>query len=573
MACIRSHGPPVWTWVLACLLLLALLLPVPARAQEEKAIFQRARSDYQWLVSRDKAKQVYQNWLSLADRFARIYTSDPRGPLADQALWWMARVRLGAFQQFKHAGDLHEAKDLYVRLTLHFPRSNLADDAQFRLGQMEEEAGDLKAAYLAYLRVTVNHPRGDMVPRAKARLDALEKKLAPTQHLPRHQASTKSPNGVDPTLAAVTGVRHWSNPNYTRVVLSLERPVPYHTRLLKKAPGAGRPRRLYLDLRGAWVTTSVQPATQVKDGLLKRVRVAQFNQDTVRLVLDIERLASYKVFTLDNPFRLVVDCFGQSQNAQVKQERNVNRRKRERGKAQEKPPSVGLAAALGLRVKKVVLDPGHGGKDPGATWQGLVEKNLVLDIARRAAPKLAKLLNCKVLLTRDRDKFVPLEDRTAFANTNDADIFVSIHLNAAPSHRLSGIETYFLNLASDEESLRVAARENATTQRSISDLQVILNDLMLNSKINESNRLARALQKSLLGAASRQHKVRDLKVKQAPFYVLIGAGMPAVLTEMGFITNPTEHRLLASAQYREQLAQGLAQGVAAYAKSLKMAQP
>jgi N-acetylmuramoyl-L-alanine amidase len=164
-----------------------------------------------------------------------------------------------------------------------------------------------------------------------------------------------------------------------------------------------------------------------------------------------------------------------------------------------------------------------------------------------------------------------LEDRTAFANTHDADLFVSLHINAAPSHRLNGLETYFLNLASDEESMRVAARENATTKRSISDLQVILNDLMLNSKINESNRLARALHKGMVGTLRKHYKVRDLKVKQAPFYVLIGARMPAVLCELGFITNPTEHQRLAKGRYRTRLAEALAAGVASYVRQLKMA--
>jgi N-acetylmuramoyl-L-alanine amidase len=178
-------------------------------------------------------------------------------------------------------------------------------------------------------------------------------------------------------------------------------------------------------------------------------------------------------------------------------------------------------------------------------------------------------LGCKVYLTRTTDKFIPLEARTAYANTKDADLFISLHVNAAPSHRLKGVETYFLNLASDEESMRVAARENATTKRSISDLQVILNDLMLNSKINESHHLARDLHRGLLKILRKRYKVRDLRVKQAPFYVLIGARMPAVLVEMGFITNQIEHRRLASKRYRAAVAEGVAKGVVDYAEYLK----
>ena len=194
----------------------------------------------------------------------------------------------------------------------------------------------------------------------------------------------------------------------------------------------------------------------------------------------------------------------------------------------------------------------------------------MLDIARRTAREVKKQLGCQVLLTRNSDRFVPLEARTAFANTKDADLFVSIHINAAPSSRLRGLETFFLNLASDESSMRTAALENATTKRSISDLQVILNDLMLNSKINESNRLARAMHGEVLSTLRSRYQVRDLKVKQAPFYVLIGARMPAVLIETGFITNTTDRKRLAGTKYRQMVAEGIAKGIKNYAKQLKL---
>ncbi len=552
---------------LCCLLL--LLCAAPGGAQSEIAVYQRARSDYFWLMKHPQAKGVYHNWQTLADRFARIYTSNPQGPQAAASLFWMGRIHAGAWHQFKRKADLNEAVDVYRRLIRHFPRSRLSDDAQFIIGSLLEEAGDAKQAYLEYLRVTVNYPKGDQVAVAKRRLDALERKLVGhPQPLPP-QAKAPSAEDESASLATVTDLRHWSTPNYTRVVLSLERPVPYNTVLLKKNSDANKPRRLYLDLRGAHLSKRVKETVPIGDGLLQRARAGQFNKDTVRVVLDIKHLASYKVFTLDNPFRVVVDCFGQTKKAMLAAKKARRERKVSRGRAKELPPKLGLAAALGLGIKTIVLDPGHGGKDPGASWRGVKEKDLVLDIAKRLKPLLEKKLGCKVLLTRNRDVFLPLEDRTALANTHDADLFISLHLNAAPSHRLSGVETYFLNLASDDESMRVAARENATTERSISDLQVILNDLMLNSKINESNRLARSLQKGLLKEMRTSWRVRDLKVKQAPFYVLIGARMPAVLVELGFITNPTEHQRLTKSTYRERLAEGIADGVAAYAKQLK----
>jgi N-acetylmuramoyl-L-alanine amidase len=202
----------------------------------------------------------------------------------------------------------------------------------------------------------------------------------------------------------------------------------------------------------------------------------------------------------------------------------------------------------------------------------MVEKNITLKLAKLVQAWLRKYRpDCQVLLTRSKDVFIPLEERTAFANTKAADLFVSIHVNAAPSDKLNGIETYFLNLATDEASMRVAARENATSQRSINDLQAILNDLMLNSKINESNRLARMVQRELLGSIRSKYKVTDLKVKQAPCYVLLGAQMPAVLCEVGFVTNPNERSRLGSEAYLNLVAEGIAKGIVKYNDELKQA--
>ena len=592
--------PPRRQARLGALLVLGLLLALGggvAHAQDERLVYERARKDYQWLLGNEKAREVYQNWQGLYDRFAQVYTADPRGPYASQALWWMGRVRGGAYEQFQRQSDFLEALDLLRRVTNHFPHSRLADDAQFNLGRLHELVGDRKQAYLEYLRVTANYPRGDMVPAARKRLDALEKELrthdgqrllgdgappVPAAAAPPPAEPVREAAG-DPSLAVVDGLRHWSTPTYSRVVVSLERPVPYTTNLMGAQEQTGGPRRLHLDLRGARLRSGLADKAPLGEGLLKAAKVGQAGPDTVRLVLDVQQLASYKVFTLDNPFRVVVDCFGQEPKVEDKRAARRPRepaapppttthvRKVPRGRAQDTPPDLGLAAQLGLCVRRVVIDPGHGGKDPGAIWQGVKEKDIVLDIAQRVRQKVSRLTGCEALLTRSKDVFLPLESRTAFANTHDADLFVSIHINAASSHRLNGIETYFLNLASDEESMRVAARENATTRRSLSDLQVILNDLMLNSKINESNQLARTLQQTLIERVRRQYTVQDLKVKQAPFYVLIGARMPAVLTEVGFLTNAQEHQRLTNPAYRDQLAEGIAEGIAAYSRHLKTA--
>ena len=547
----------------------------PALAQGSRASYDRAKADFKWLLDHPKAAGVYQNWQTLADRFTHIYSSLPTGPYAAACLLWASRVQQGSWERFHREQDFHKAVDVLRRLISHFPDSRLADDAQFKIGELYEAKGDYKQAYLEYLKVTTNFPRGDQVERAKKELDQLEDTIRSgrkkqQEKAEAQKAAAKEDTQYDATLVPVTEFKHWSTPSYTRVVLGLKRPVPYTTRLLRKDPAIHQPRRLFLDLRGARLTPKTKDTVPIGDGLLARARAGQYDKDTVRLVLDIKHLTSYKVFTLDNPFRVVVDCFGPTQKAKRNIRAKKHRQKVPRGRAKDKPPTVGLAAALGLGIKRVVIDPGHGGKDPGTLYGKLKEKDIVLDIARRTARELKKRLGCQVLLTRNSDRFIPLEARTAFANTKDADLFVSIHVNAAPSSRLRGVETFFLNLASDESSMRTAALENATTKRSISDLQVILNDLMLNSKINESNRLARAVQGKVLGTLRKRYTVRDLKVKQAPFYVLIGARMPAVLIETGFITNRTNRSRLAGTKYRQMVAEGIARGLKDYAEQLKM---
>ena len=186
------------------------------------------------------------------------------------------------------------------------------------------------------------------------------------------------------------------------------------------------------------------------------------------------------------------------------------------------------------------------------------------------AEKIEKRLGLEVVLTRNKDVFLPLEERTALANTKGADLFISIHANAHRSKKVHGIETYFLNLATDEEAMRVAARENATTQKNMSDLQMILSDLMLNSKITESGRLAAKVHRSMLSRVKKRYKgIRDLKVKQAPFYVLIGANMPSILIELGFLSNKIEEGRLKDWKYLNHLSDGIVEGIKSYNQSIK----
>ena len=215
-------------------------------------------------------------------------------------------------------------------------------------------------------------------------------------------------------------------------------------------------------------------------------------------------------------------------------------------------------------IKNIIIDPGHGGKDPGAMAFGLKEKDLVLQVAKMVTDILSKQYGYQVTLTRSKDIFLPLEERTAIANTMRADLFVSIHLNAHPDKSVGGVETYFLNLATNADAMRVAALENATSTHSIGEMQDVLQSILKNEKIDESSRLAQFVQRSLAKKLGKSYKIKDLGVKQAPFYVLIGAEMPAVLTEISFITNPAEAKLLQQNAYLQKIAQEIVAGLIAY---------
>ena len=229
-----------------------------------------------------------------------------------------------------------------------------------------------------------------------------------------------------------------------------------------------------------------------------------------------------------------------------------------------------LARQLGLRVARVVIDPGHGGHDPGAQANGVTEAELVLDVALRLEKLLQQVPGLEVVLTRRTNEFVPLEERTAIANRENADLFLSIHANAHKQAGVRGIETYFLNFASNPEAEAVAARENATSVQTMGTLPAIVKAIALNNKIAESKEFATLLQSQLVRRMRTQSAAtKDHGVKQAPFVVLIGAQMPSVLTEIAFVTNRPEAGLLKQHPYRQHIAQALKDAVVRYQDSLK----
>jgi N-acetylmuramoyl-L-alanine amidase len=229
-----------------------------------------------------------------------------------------------------------------------------------------------------------------------------------------------------------------------------------------------------------------------------------------------------------------------------------------------------LARQLGLGVSRIVIDPGHGGHDPGAQANGVSESELVLDVALRLEKLLAAQPGFEVVLTRRKNQFVALEERTAIANRETADLFLSIHANSSPNRDTRGIETYFLNFATNAAAEAVAARENASSAQAMHLLPELVQAIATSDKVAESRELATMVQTSLMRRVGALNKsIKDLGVKQAPFVVLIGAKMPSVLAEVSFLTNKTEASLLKQAAHRQRIAQALADAVLRYQASLK----
>ncbi|MEE8299257.1 MAG: N-acetylmuramoyl-L-alanine amidase [Thermodesulfobacteriota bacterium] len=514
-------------------------------------------------------------WETIARAFYSIDRDYPNSPKAPNSLFLSGKMYEEMGERFNSQKDFDKSVEISRKFVRKYPYSNLADDAQLRVARIVEKESK-SDAYIEYDKLVTDFPKGDM------RTVALNKRqeLAPFKpakkapvYKPRAkgQAST-SRNG----LTKVSQIRHWSTDDYTRVVIHLDKDSTYTSRLLKPDPQYGTPPRLFVDIEGATVDKNlyVEP---IKKGLLEQIKFARNTKDTVRVVLYIESFDDYKVFALKDPYRIVMDIEGSGKKSggYYATGNNTDRYDYKSGLPEDRVSS--LSEALGLKIRTVVIDAGHGGHDPGAIGpSGLKEKEVNLRIAKALKKKLdtegKQFGITKVYLTRSTDKFIPLEERTGIAKKLGADLFISIHCNAARNRQAYGIETYILSLTNDQRSLAVAARENATTSISRSDMANVLKQYLLGAKIEESQRFAGHVQSSVVKNVSTKYPpTRNKGVKKAPFIVLIGADIPSILVETSFITNPRDEKRLKSNAYINEIADGIFVGVKRYSSEMQTA--
>ena len=538
--------------ILKILVLASIILhPCLCKALTAEQKFYKGQDCHQNLMDQTDKQKYRSNWFPCIDKFKEAYKQNPRGKLAAASLFMAGKLLKQLYQYSFKKTDQKEAIDFFQRVIKRFPRSDYKRLARQALKDMGPGKHKIKRLHLK---------RGSVFKNSKA---AYKNRPVNINHGPR---------------TMINGLRFWSNPNYSRVVVDANTSTTYKHKFLDKDSLSGKPQRLYIDFANS-ILGNFDTILPIDDDLLIDVRAAQFKTNIVRVVIDIKSYSSYKLFTLKNPFRTIIDLWGQRERVSRTSYKKPAKPKIKVFKpiikkpVSHKPPKLKhksgtIAKQLALGVKRIVIDPGHGGRDAGAVGgphKKIYEKNLTLAIAKRLATKIRSRLKCEVILTRTNDRFLSLEERTAIANTKNADLFISLHTNAHKDRRAYGIETYILNLATDEDAIMVAQRENAASRKNISDLETILNSLMHNTKIDESGRLAARVQKAICQKLQKKfNKIKNKGVKQAPFYVLLGAQMPSILIETAFISNKRECRRLTQKGYQDELCNGIIDGIWQY---------
>jgi N-acetylmuramoyl-L-alanine amidase len=593
---------------------LCLALPVRAdRKSEARDQFERAvkmRTMLEGYLERDRSLTDYRQTVSA---YHKVYLISTQAEEVTPSL-------VAEGELYAEMGRLFDAKyfqsaiDAYNFLLNQYPESRYRGQAMLAIAQIQKDdlhaPADAEASFRQYLK---HFPRSEKSGEARQAL----KEIAAGGTQQAEQAPDTDGTRVDPAVAekgtpAVTSIQTWNAEDSSHIVVALDDTIKYDSVRIAS------PDRIYFDLYKAKLGGKLlSKQVDVDRGLLKSIRVAQNKPTVVRLVLDVDGAKDVSAYLLAKPYRLVIDVHAKpdattaansslnsptpaadsasansakSTAAVQLSAKTAAKVAADVGPVAPKKTPASLAAlgpppepkptregdrsltrALGLKISRIVIDAGHGGHDTGTIGpHGLMEKDLCLDVALRLGALIEqKLPGADVIYTRKDDTFIPLEERTAIANEAKADLFISIHANSSHDPAARGIETYYLNFATSAETLEVASRENANSQESLHDLQDLIQKIARNEKIEESKELASDIQDTLTARMQLvNHGEKNRGVKKAPFVVLIGANMPSVLSEIAFVSNPGDERLLRKPDQRQRIADGLYRGVATYLDNL-----
>ncbi|NVJ21938.1 N-acetylmuramoyl-L-alanine amidase [Myxococcus sp. AM011] len=569
------------------LVLPMLLLLVPgtvgaAKRDEAEAAYQGARRAYYALKDDASRRKLRHHWLNVVHKFEAVAKSHPKSERAPDALFTAGELLQELSRISFVEEDLKSAIADYDKLSRDYPKHRLADDAALALARIHVHRMDRpEDARRVLTDMLASNSKGDQAKEMKALLATL-----PT---PKGAPAAPAPSRVKPTTPVKAPVQEEKAMAVAKVEPSSERPAsalvgaieklarepsPIIPRLDPSAPVSGESSGEGSGLDEALAAALAAKERDAKAPSMSKVEVASSKVSTPRpperrpepepvhvaqqvvtekpKVVEAPKSVEVAMSTVSEPpkpiTRPVDDEVAQARlKAVAKQSRRAE---------------LTLAEQLGLKVRRVVIDPGHGGHDAGAIGkEGTREKDVALSISLKLADELRER-GLEVVLTREDDRFIRLEDRAKFANTERGDLFISVHCNAAASRKLRGIETYTLNTSADRYSIRLAARENASSEKGISDLQFILADLATKANTEESSRLANQVQRSLVTSlANKYSDIKGLGHKEALFYVLLGVKMPAILVETAFLSNLDEEKRLATSAYQTDVAKAIAQGV------------
>lgn len=503
------------------------------------------------LHARPGGERAEQDYLGVINLYKMALDADSERRAGDQALLSMARL---AEEFAAHKPRYYyNAVEHYQQLIDSYPGSPHHALALVKQAQiLEKHLDDAEAAARAYQAVVARFPNSVSAREAAANLDRLH---AAGEH-------TEASEQLASEERLITSIRNFSGPDYARIVIDVGSPVTVD----KSQQSNGM---VSLFMREAKLNSQLADRNLAIDtnGLLKKV-TAEAKEEGVRVNFECNELRDYAIFSLNDPHRVIIDLRG-------KMVAPVDVPAAATTPLDEMRPQVSgnlsLLRVLGLKVKRVVIDAGHGGHDTGALRAGMKEKEITLDIALKLRALLKQhIKDLDVVMTRDRDRFVALEERTAIANAQAADLFISIHINSSPNPESSGVETYYLSINANKDELEVAARENASTASNAHNLQTLLQRIVLDDKVIESRNFAQLVQRSLVNGLSDFSKgaAQNRGVKKAPFIVLIGANMPSVLAEVSFISNAEQAAALKTAEYRQKIAQSLYEGIRRYIDAL-----
>lgn len=558
-------------FLLSSLLLLALAAgPTtrPARAAqtaEPGNSLQRLTAEFDALDNNAARGSRRDLWLALEEKFAALAAKSKGGTRAGAA-FYRARAREELGRRSFLPSDHRQAASLFAAAAAAHPGDAIAPESLYRQANiLAHRLGDGAAALSVLERLIKNHPKSGKIPEAR-------KLLARLQADPAAPAGG-SATGSGRSSVTLKGISWESRGQRAVITLELDRGAKVEHSFSPPDPAKKTPGRLYLDILGAMPSGTIKSGLSPNKLVVSRIRTGKTDTGT-RVTLECNELQCYLVSSPKGAPQIIrVEVSRKDDIRGGVSVRDAAGGGGARSAGRAAGPGASVMEQLGLTVQTIMLDAGHGGNDPGARAAGITEKHFTLSMTRRVGALLRKQ-GFTVLYSRGSDAYLSLQARPELANSKKADLFISIHVNANAKAEIRGLETYYLDEAKTQDAATVAARENGVSTRNISDLQFILTDFTLSSKVRESHHLAECVHSGILQRLrAAKFAAPDNGVRSAPFYVLTGARMPAILVEFGYITNRHDAANLKSEAYLQRQAEGLVQGILRYKAELAKTVP